>query len=85
MFEEVYSMPFLQPRRQDETEQLEQLISLALNDWKQAQNFFENVSDPELVDYAAFRLETTKLRYQYMLKQLRALRPKPITGRGCMN
>ncbi len=54
----------------DEKEFL-QLIQEARDEWLQAQNYFENVSDPELVDYAIYRAEAAKRRYMYLLKQAR--------------
>jgi len=36
-----------------------------------AQAYFENVSDPELVDYAINNLEAAEKRYNYLLKQIR--------------
>lgn len=38
--------------------------------WQAAQNYFENVSDPDLVDYAIYDLEAARRRYIYMLKQV---------------
>lgn len=70
-------MSLLHPRRDEEVEQeqLEEQIFMALEEWKAARNYFENVTDPDLVEYAAFKMETTKLKYQYMLKQARRLHP----------
>ena len=35
-------------------------IHLAKREWEAARNYFDLVSDPELVDYAVFALETAK-------------------------
>lgn len=43
----------------------------ALNVWHAAQNFFENVSDPDLVDFAIYDMEAARRRYMYMLKRMR--------------
>jgi hypothetical protein len=40
-------------------------------EWVNAQNLFNNVSDPELVDYAIYNLEAARKKYMYMLKQAR--------------
>lgn len=37
--------------------------------WQAAQNYFQSVSDPDLVDYAIYDLEASRRRYMYMLKQ----------------
>lgn len=36
-----------------------------------AQNFFDNVVDPELVDHAIYKMEAAKSKYIYLLKQAR--------------
>ena len=40
----------------------------ALAEWKNAIAYFESVKDPELVDYAAFCIETARRKYVYLLK-----------------
>jgi len=50
---------------------LSQLAEKAKEDWHQAQAYFENVNDPELVDYAINNLEAAEKRYNYLLKKLR--------------
>jgi hypothetical protein len=34
-----------------------------------AENFFNNVVDPELVDHAIYKMEAAKTKYVYLLKQ----------------
>jgi hypothetical protein len=46
-------------------------IQDALNTWHAAQNFYENVSDPDLIDFAIFDMEAARRRYMYMLKMAR--------------
>jgi hypothetical protein len=41
----------------------------AYQEWNNAQRYFENVTDPDLVDYAIYQIEASKLRYNYLLKQ----------------
>lgn len=36
-----------------------------------AENFFNNVVDPELVDHAIYKMEAAKSKYSYLLKQAR--------------
>jgi hypothetical protein len=43
----------------------------AKREWEAAQNFFNNVVDPDLVDYAIYDLETTKRKYMYLIKKVR--------------
>ncbi|MDR1620163.1 MAG: YaaL family protein [Clostridiales bacterium] len=44
-----------------------ELIQLALRDWKTATAYFESVSDPALIDYAAYDMEAAKRKYIYLL------------------
>jgi hypothetical protein len=34
-----------------------------------AENFFDNVVDPELIDHAIYKMEAAKSKYVYLLKQ----------------
>lgn len=56
-------------------DQKEFMITLteARNEWLQAQGYFENVSEPDLVDYAIYRMEAARRRYMYLIKQARIL------------
>lgn len=47
------------------------ILTEARDEWLQAQNYFENVSEPDLVDYAIYRLEAAKIRYMHLIKQAR--------------
>ena len=44
-------------------------VGQALYEWKAAQQFFECVSEPELVDYAIFEMEAARRRYIYLLNK----------------
>jgi len=46
-------------------------VKEAYDEWQSAKNFFENVSDPELVDVAIYGAEAARRRYLYMLKLVR--------------
>ena len=55
----------------DETEKdlsLLEMISKAKEEWIDAKRFFEEVTDPMLVDHAIYRLESAEKRYMYLLK-----------------
>lgn len=42
-------------------------VNKAREEWYAAQNFFNNVTDPELVDYAIYKVEETRRKYMYLL------------------
>ncbi len=48
-------------------EQLEQ----ARHEWLSAQNYYDNVSDADLVDYAAYHIQAAEKKYTYLLKRAR--------------
>ncbi|OQB24100.1 MAG: hypothetical protein BWY11_01378 [Firmicutes bacterium ADurb.Bin182] len=45
-----------------------QQIRDALQSWKDAVAYFENVDDPELIEYAVYEMEAAKRRYIFLLK-----------------
>lgn len=45
-----------------------QEIREALQKWKDAVAYFENVDDPELIEYAVYEMEAAKRRYIFLLK-----------------
>lgn len=46
-------------------------IMKAKKEWICAQNYFQNVTDPDLIDHAIYLLEASEARYSYLLKQAR--------------
>ena len=46
-------------------------IENAKKEWEDAKNIFENVSQPDLVDYAIYKVEAAEQKYVYLLKQYR--------------
>ena len=36
-----------------------------------AENIFQNISDPDLIDYSVYNLDAAKSRYTYLLKKVR--------------
>lgn len=51
-----------------ENEKIIKEIKQAQNDIKNAENFFQNVTDIELIDVAIYELEAKKSKYQYLIK-----------------
>jgi|AGTN01.3.fsa_nt_gi Protein of unknown function (DUF2508). len=46
-------------------------VRRAYSDWQAAENYFDNVADPDLIDYAIYDMEAAKKKYVYMLKKAR--------------
>lgn len=51
-----------------EKENIIKEIKKARNDVATAENFFQFINDPELVDVAIYNLEAKKSRYRYLIK-----------------
>ncbi len=49
-----------------------QSISQAREEWLAARNYFEMVSDPDLVDHAIYMLGAAERKYMYLLKRAKA-------------
>ena len=52
----------------DEDEEFLRTISIAKQEMLDAQSYFDNVTDPELVDHAIYKMEATKAQYVYLLR-----------------
>ena len=48
---------------------LEDYLSMAQKEWKEALDHFDNVTEPELVDHASFMLRAAESKYVYLLKK----------------
>ena len=52
----------------DESEELVKTIFRARQEILDAENYFDNVTAPELVDHAIYRMEAARSQYAYLLK-----------------
>ena len=50
---------------------LPQRIEAARQEWIMAQMYYNNVSDPDLVDHAVYEMQAAEKKYIYLLKQAR--------------
>jgi hypothetical protein len=71
-----YLLAFLGGYNTDEQQdnngrELLEAVHAARQEWHAAQSYFESVSDPELVDYAIYKIEAAKRKYMYLLKEAR--------------
>ena len=62
---------FTKPAEDAPMPDLETSLQQALADWHAAQRYFDSVTDPDLVDFAAFQIETARRKYSYLLRQIR--------------
>jgi len=47
-------------------------IESARKKWEDAKNIFENVTNPDLIDYAIYNVDAAEKRYTYLLKQIKS-------------
>ncbi|NLY88356.1 MAG: YaaL family protein [Firmicutes bacterium] len=47
------------------------LIEEAKRDWQAARDYFNAVTDPELIDHAIYTMEAAEKRYVYLLRRAR--------------
>lgn len=56
-------------RIQEEHKEFIQLVNQAKEDWEIAQNYFEEVTDPDLIELAIYKMQAAKVFYMYLLKE----------------
>ncbi|MDN5326913.1 MAG: hypothetical protein PWP41_1609 [Moorella sp. (in: firmicutes)] len=55
----------------EELEKVAEAIREAREEWLAAQRFFAEVTEPDLIDQAIYRLEAAERRYMYLWKVVR--------------
>jgi hypothetical protein len=54
------------------TGDFDRIIEQARQEWLHAKSYFDNVVDPDLVDYAVYSVEAAERKYMYLLKKARS-------------
>ena len=44
----------------------------ALEQWRAAENYFNSITDPDLVEYALYEVEAARRKYEYLLRKIRS-------------
>jgi hypothetical protein len=57
--------------QEDKEVDLSEIVEAARQDWVMAQRYYNNVSDPDLVDHAVYQIQAAEKKYAYLLKQAR--------------
>lgn len=57
------------PSEQERKEELVEQIDKAREEWDLARCQLDQMSEPELIDYAVYRLQAAEKRYMYLLKK----------------
>ncbi|MGF7058453.1 DUF2508 family protein [Brassicibacter mesophilus] len=45
------------------------ILNKAHSDWEDAELYFQSVTEPDLIDYAIYKMEAARTKYVYLLKQ----------------
>lgn len=67
-----------QPIISEQSKSIMELVEEAKREWLAAKEYFENVSDPDLIDYAIHSIEATEKRYNYLLKKVKQMNLEEI-------
>lgn len=60
------------PQPQTKVPALEEAIAEAHREWELARRYFETVSEPELVEHAAYLIKATERRYMFLVRLARS-------------
>ncbi len=58
---------------EDIREEMAAAIEEAKEEWLAAQRFFAEVTEPDLVDHAIYRLKSAERKYMYLWKEARSM------------
>lgn len=59
--------------KKSEEEQLIENLKKAQREWKMKEEYFQWVTDPDLIEHAIYELKASKIKYIYFLKKAREL------------
>lgn len=57
-------------------------VEAAQREWQATEQYFQMVSDPELVDHAIYAMEAAQRKYLYLFRQLRKSKGLPEDREG---
>ncbi|SCG81724.1 hypothetical protein DW1_0103 [Proteiniborus sp. DW1] len=55
----------------NEDEKFLEQLNQAHEEWYNAELYFQSVTEPDLIDYAIYKMEASRTKYIYLLKQAR--------------
>jgi hypothetical protein len=64
------------------TRDLLEQVQAAHREWQAAQNYFQEVSDPDLVDVAIYHMEAAQRKYMHLVREVRRSRVQPLEQEG---
>ncbi|MFW6035421.1 MAG: DUF2508 family protein [Halothermotrichaceae bacterium] len=63
--------PFLEEKKviKKHEKKLDEKLEAAFQEWLEAKNYFDNVTDPVLIDHASYLLQAAERKYVFYLKK----------------
>ncbi|HHV39586.1 MAG TPA: DUF2508 family protein [Tepidimicrobium sp.] len=61
----------LRDRESQEEEKMLERVREAHKEWRDKESYFHSVTDEDLIDYAIYDLEASRIKYLYLLKKLK--------------
>lgn len=63
--------PFLEEKAivKEHEPKLEEDLNRAYREWKDAQNYFNNATEPELIEHASYLIGAAERKYMYLLRR----------------
>ncbi len=56
-----------------EEKNLIEMIKEAHTEWKNSEKYFNDATDPDLIDYAIFKVEANRTKFRYLIKQAKEM------------
>ena len=57
-------------------------IAIAYKEWKDKENYFEAVTDHDLIDYSIYEIEASRRKYIYLLKKMKEIHETKETNKS---
>lgn len=57
--------------QKNEKDELLNMLKEAHTEWRDAEKFFDNATEPDLIDYAIYKIDACKTKYSYLIKKAR--------------
>lgn len=63
----------IKTKEKTEEEKIRENLKKAHEEWKNKEEYFQSVTEPDLVDHAIYELEASKIKYIYLLKKVKEI------------
>lgn len=73
LFSSLFIPEFSYSAEQKVAAQVIKAVDKAKQEWKDAYNYFNEVTDPDLIEYATYLIETNRRKYVYLIKKAKEL------------